>query len=82
MKTTDLAFAVTLSTMLLASLAAVGNLGLGTGPANDEMPVFRLEPVVITGTKGSARAADLKKAQFDEVTVPSAREQQIAQQRV
>jgi hypothetical protein len=73
MKTTDLAFAVTLSAMLLASLAAIGNVGLRTSPTMDEaMPVFHLEPVVITGTKGIARAAGIKKAQLDEVAVPCA----------
>ena len=82
MKTTDLAFAVTLSAMLLASLAAIGNLGLRTGPADDEMPVFHLEPVVITGTKGTARAADIKKAQLDEVAVPCARVPETTQKRV
>ena len=81
MKTTDLAFAVTLSAMLLASLAAIGRLGLRTSPTDEAMPVFHLEPVVITGTKGAARAADIKKAQLDEVAVPCAREPQGAQQR-
>jgi hypothetical protein len=57
MKTTDIAFAATLAAMLLASLAAVASLGLRTGPAIDAgTPVFRLEPVVITGTKGAMRA--------------------------
>jgi hypothetical protein len=56
MKTTDIAFAATLAAMLLASLAAVASLGLRTGPAIDaNTPVFRLEPVVITGTKGLMR---------------------------
>lgn len=82
MKTTDLAFAVTLSAMLLASLGAIGTLGLRSGPTDDETPVFRLEPVVITGTKGSARAVDIKKAQLEEMAVPCAREPQAAQQRV
>ena len=72
MKTTDLAFAITLSAMLLASLGAIGSLGLRSSPADEAIPEFRLEPVVITGTKGAARAAGIKKAQVDEVAVPSA----------
>lgn len=78
MKIADLAFAATLSAMLLASLAAIGSLGLRTGPADGAMPVFRLEPVVITGTKGAA----LKKAQLDEAALPCPREPQVAQKRV
>lgn len=82
MKIADLAFAATLSAMLLASLAAIGSLGLRTGPADGAMPVFRLEPVVITGTKGAARAGDIKKAQIDEVAVPCARQPESTQKRV
>jgi hypothetical protein len=82
MKTTDLAFAVTLSAMLLASAAAIGNLGLRSGPADEAMPVFRLEPVVITGTKGTARAVGVKKAQLDEMAVPCPRPPETTQKRV
>ena len=70
MKTTDLAFAVTLSAMWLASLAAIGSLGLRTGPTDEATPVFRLETVVITGTKGAARTVGIKKAQLNEAAVP------------
>jgi hypothetical protein len=57
MKTADIAFAATLTAMLLASLAALASLGLRTGtPIDASTPVFRLEPVVITGTKGLMRA--------------------------
>lgn len=73
MKITDLAFAITLSAMLLASAAAIGSVGRRTSPTDEAMPVFRLEPVVITGTKCSARAAGVKKAQLDEVVVPCPR---------
>lgn len=82
MKTTDLAFAVTLSAMLLASLGAIGSLGLRSNPADEAMPEFRLEPVVITGTKGAARVGDIKKAQIDEVAVPCARQPESTQKRV
>lgn len=82
MKIADLAFAATLSAMLLASLAAIGSLGLRTGPADGAMPVFRLEPVVITGTKGAAPAAGIKKAQLDEAAVPCLRDRQLVQKRV
>lgn len=82
MKTTDIAFAVTLSAMLLASFGAIGSLGLRSGPVDDEVPVFRLEPVVITGTKGAARAAEIKKAQLDEVAVPCTRLPESTQKRV
>lgn len=82
MKTTDLAFAVTLSAMLLASLAAIGNLGLHNIPTGNETPVFRLETVVITGTKGTARATGIKKAQLEELVSPCAREPQVSQPRV
>jgi hypothetical protein len=82
MKTTDLAFAVTLSAMLLASLAAIGNVGLRTSPTDEAMPVFHLEPVVITGTKGIARAAGIiKKAQLDEVAMPCDRLPEATQKR-
>ena len=82
MKITDLAFAVTLGAMLLASAAAIGTLGLRSGPTDEAMPVFHLEPVVITGTKGSARAAGVKKAQLDEVAVPCPRPAETTQKRV
>jgi hypothetical protein len=82
MKTTDLAFAVTLSAMLLASAAAIGNLGLRSSSRDEAMPVFRLEPVVITGTKGTARAAGFKKAQLDEMAVPCPRPPETTQKRV
>jgi len=78
MKIADLAFAVTLSAMLLASLAAIGSLGLRTGPADEAMTVFRLEPVVITGTKG----AGIRKAQLDPTMPPCPREPQPARMQV
>jgi hypothetical protein len=72
MKTTDLAFALTLSAMLLGSLTAAGSLGWRTGrPDGADMPVLRMEPVVITGTKSSARAPATTSA-----TVPCAAEAQ------
>jgi hypothetical protein len=82
MKTADLAFAATLSAMLMASLAAIGSLGLRTGPADGAMPMFRLEPVVITGTKGAAPVAGIKKAQLEDATSTCPPEPQLAQKRV
>jgi len=82
MKITDLAFATTLSAMLLASITAIGSLGLRTSPTDEAVPVFRLETVVITGTKGAARAAGIKRAQLDEATAPCPSLPEATQKRV
>lgn len=69
MKTTDIAFAATLAAMLLGSVAAVGSLGLRTG-TDPGVPVLRLEPVVITGTKASMRTPRATTSATDPSTVP------------
>jgi hypothetical protein len=82
MKITDLAFATTLSAMLLASITAIGSLGLRSSPTEEAAPVFRLETVVITGTKGAARAVDIKKAQIEDTSAPCPRLPEATQKRV
>jgi hypothetical protein len=69
MKTTDIAFAATLVAMLLGSMAAVGSLGLRTG-TDPGVPVLRLEPVVITGTKASTRMPRAATSAADPVMLP------------
>jgi hypothetical protein len=55
MKLADAAFALTLTAMLLASIAAVLNVGPHwRGEASHRVPMFQLERVVITGPKPCA----------------------------
>ena len=83
MKITDIAFAVTLSAMLLASIAAIGSLGLRPdGQADSAIPVLRLEPVVITGTKASRRASSAQDASAEQLAVPCPRVPERSQQPV